>query len=618
MKGLTSATKKALRWLAVIAPLAALLGLASPVLAAPELAISPASGAIGTEITISGTLFESYRDDSIEIFFDDTEIDGSPLIVPQTGSFNISFTIPGNTKAGKHWVEIRDESGKELAENFFTVEEATLTPGVFSGPTGTVVTVQGEGFHANTMVTLYYYNRTKEKLGTEIADTTGEFSYHFTVPISTAGNHLILAENAEDASAETQFEVVPTLSIDMDSAAPDDVLTASGTGFDYRSDTIIYIGNDEVAFTRTDVYGSFDVSFDVPVLTSGAYEIKAEDEDGNIDRTKFTVTAGASISTDTGSVGTEIIISGSGYEPGETLIIEYDSAQVATTKADITGSFTGTFEIPLSTSGSHVITVTGTNTTKELDFSVESVAPPAPILLLPSNATQTKAAVFLDWQDVTDESTPVTYTLQISTDHNFADIVLDKPALLASEYTLSGEEVLAAMGKQRPYYWRVKATDSATNEGEWATPSSFYITPPPIPSLITPAMNVKVETPVFLDWEEVTAFRPPVTYNLQIAADGEFTEIVLKKEALTESEYTLTEEEKLPAVKEEAPYYWRVKAIDNDANESEWSTPETFHVGFSFSLPGWGIGLLIALAAILVGFGTFIIGRRTAYTKEGY
>jgi hypothetical protein len=107
-----------------------------------------------------------------------------------------------------------------------------------------------------------------------------------------------------------------------------------------------------------------------------------------------------------------------------------------------------------------------------------------------------------------------------------------------------------------------------------------------------------------------------MTYHLQVASDRNFASMVLEKKGLTESEYTLTGEEKLAAVKKEVPYYWRVKAIDDAANESEWSAPWSFYVGFAFAMPGWAIYILVGLSIVVIGFIAFLVGRRTAYYKQ--
>ena len=157
MKKVASQMKKLRRLLAIILPLVAVLALNTPVLAAPAVTLSPYSGAVGTQVTITGTMFESYRGDNVSILFDSTEIDGSPLTVPQDGTFAISFFIPGDAAPGKHWIKVRDEDSDELAKNFFIVQEAEIKPDILAGATGTVVTIEGTGFYAHKMVTLHYY-----------------------------------------------------------------------------------------------------------------------------------------------------------------------------------------------------------------------------------------------------------------------------------------------------------------------------------------------------------------------------------------------------------------------------------------------------------------------------
>ena len=165
--------------------------LSTPVLAAPIITLEPTSGAVGTQVTVTGVNFESYKGDRIFIFFDDEEINSSLLTIPQEGSFNIELTIPADATPGRHWISLEMESGDELARNFFIVPEAIIDISRLTGTVGTAVTIDGEGFYVGKMVTLQYYNRTGERLGTEVADATGEFSFQFTIPTSAAGKHKI-------------------------------------------------------------------------------------------------------------------------------------------------------------------------------------------------------------------------------------------------------------------------------------------------------------------------------------------------------------------------------------------------------------------------------------------
>ena len=604
---------KILRTLAVVLPLLVAFLVSTPALAAPVITLSPTSGAVGTKVTMTGINFASYVGDSISVFFDGEEIANSPMIVPQTGNFIVDFNIPGDAAPGRHSIMV--SNGTMSLESSFIVLRTEIRLDVEEGTTGTMVTIEGWGFYAGKMVTLYYYNRIGEKLGTEVASAIGEFSYPFIIPDSVVGKHKVTVVNVEGNSAEAEFEVIPSITLNPTAGAPGELLMVSGTGFGYRSDVSIYFRSDEVAFAKTDEYGNFEVTFNIPEMSAGTYEVKAEDEDDNLDKAKFVIAAGARLNQIVGSVGTEITISGSGFKPGETLTIKFDSLEVATATADSSGTFTGAFNVPLSASGKHLVTVSDGETTKQLAYSVEAMAPPVPSLLLPADTSETRAEAYFDWAAVIDPSLPITYNLQVASDRNFTSIVLEKAGLTDSEYALAGEEKLAAVTQENPYYWRLKAVDSAANESEWSTPWSFYVVAPPVPELLLPQMGIKAEELVCFDWGDVTALSSPVTYVLQVASDENFASIVLEKEGLADSIYTLIEEEKLPAVKEEAPYYWRVKAIDAAANESEWSSPLSFYVGFSFALPGWVIYLLIGLGVILIGFFAFWMGRRTAYYR---
>lgn len=606
---------KMLLTLAIALPLLAVLVPSTPAQAAPVITLTPTSGATGTMVTINGNVFDSYKGDSIYIFFDDTEIPGSPLTVAETGTFTIAFNIPDDAAPGRHWVEARREAATNsmLTRSFFIVEEAEIDLDVLDGSVGTNVVISGNGFYSGRTVTLYYYNIIKDKIGTVIASPTGQFSYRFVIPNSTGGIHKITATNAEGNSAEIQFEALPSIALNLSSAGPGELLTIIGTGFGHRSNVNISFGTRTVAKARSDDYGNFEVQFNVPEVNPNPYDVKAQDEEDNVDKVKFTVTAGANLSQSSGSVGSNLTIRGSGFKTGGTVTIDYDNLRVASVTADNNGAFSATFNVPAGGSGAHVITVSDGETTKQFAFTVESETPPVPGLLLPADSSETRAKVHQDWQDVTDPSLPVVYSLQVASDRNFSSLVLEKTGLTDSEYTLAEEERLEAVKKYAPYYWRVKATDSANNASEWSAPWSFYVSAPPVPSPMLPASGSKAEVPVLFYWRGVTSLSPPVTFNLQVATDLNFTSIVLDKKGLTDSEYTLAEDEELPDVRSEAPYYWRVKARDSANNESEWSAPWSFYTGSSFTLPGWVTYTLIAIIVIAVGYLAFRVGRRTAF-----
>ena len=228
--------RKRLLPLAVILPITTLLVVSAPVLAAPAIGVSPASGAVGTMVTISGTVFDSYKGDDIFIFFDDEEISDSPMVVDDSGTFTAEFNVPGDVDPGTYWIEARSETSSTsmLAKSFFIVEEPEIAMDVTDGTVGTEVTVTGLGFYAERTVTFYYHNNINEKLGTEMASATGEFSFQFVVPYSSAGDHKVTATNAEGHSLSAYFEVLPVLDLNLSSAGPGDLVTATGAGFGHK------------------------------------------------------------------------------------------------------------------------------------------------------------------------------------------------------------------------------------------------------------------------------------------------------------------------------------------------------------------------------------------------
>lgn len=493
---------------AVILSLVVVVISATPALAAPVITLSPTSGSIGTKVTVTATNFESYIGDIISIFFNGVEIGGRTI--PDTGTFTLSFNVPDDAPPGRAYVSVEDEYGNQLGERrpFIIQEiEIELYPG--DGAVGTMVTINGEGFYASEMATFYYYNGTRVNLGTKLATPTGEFTYSFNIPDSTAGSHKIVAQDAEGNSAKANFKVIPSTIVNPTSGAMGDRVTVNGTGFGYNAGVTIYLNSTEVVTDRADKNGSFEATFNVPVMKPGSYEVKAKDDDGNRDKAEFTITAGASLSPTTGNAGTPLIVSGTGFKAGGTVTITYDALEVATAIAGDNGAFSIAFNVPASIGGNHIITITdGINTIKRI-FTMESEAPPIPALLLPEDASKAEAEACFDWEDIDDPS--------------------------------------------------------------------------------------------------------GVSYTLQITSDTDFAAIILEKGDLTYSNYFITKVEKLPPTIKEAPYYWRVKAIDGASNESEWSTPRSFYVGSSFTMPSWIKYALIALGALIVGFLAFWLGRRTAY-----
>jgi hypothetical protein len=615
-------------------PLGLLLALAglclggAPVQAAPKIDVTPDAGAVGTRVTISGTVFDSYKGDIITIAFNGVAIpEYSPLEIPETGEFEVPFTIPAATAPGSYLIHVETAVGSSQfsTETVFRVEAPALVLDATEGPVGTSVLASGRGFYAGSTVTVYFLNPGEESAGTEKADAVGHFEHQFLIPAGTGGAHGVSAANSDGNAASATFTIIPGLTANVAAGGPGDVVHVTGTGFGFRSTVRVSMGNVAVATARSDDHGGFAIDFNVPDLNSGPYDLKAEDAAGNLNLVSFTVTAGARLSATTGAVGSDLTAQGSGFKAGGPVTIDFGPLRVATATADANGGFSATFGVPAVGAGPHTVTISDGTLTRQIVYTIESDAPPVPGLVLPADGATSRSNAYLDWEDVSDPSLPVTYDLQVASDSGFSALIVSQGNLTQSEYAFTGN--LTVANQTVRYYWRVRATDGAGNVGQWSAARSFVISPPPAPTIATatepaatsPTGTGSIAAPVAtataavtLDWEPVANPTGPVSYTIEIADNPEFTDPVLEKTGLTSSNYLLSQADLL-GLKDKVPYYWRVKAVDADGVSSDWSAPATFSVGSSSRFPDWGIWIIAGLGVAAIIYLAFRIGRRTAY-----
>jgi len=513
---------------------------AAPALAAESLRVSPTKGAIGDEIDVSGSGYDP--GDRVYIYFSSEEAEegddideldvweqvkttyAGDLLDPDEGDIDTDFDVPDEltdgpdtevVKGGDYFVYTTYTSeGRIQAVDEFTVFGITLVDPV-EGTVGTEVEIEGVFEDEEDIEVFYDGDEIEIASGDDETDSKGKFELTFIIPESPAGDHTIKIEVKSD-EGETEFTVEPESDISATSGMIGDRVTITGTGFGASADVTVTFGGDVVATGETTNEGNLNITFEVPAVGAGTYDVEVEDEDGNKgDTFSFTMTTDIGVSPVTsaaspGHIGMSITISGTGFIPDHDITITYASTPVVfTTTSEDDGSFSYTFKIPKSEPGEHTITATDGTNSLEVAFFMEEAAPSIPQPLEPGMDTKPEQPIYFDWKDVTDPS-GVTYTLQVATDKNFTAASL-----------------------------------------------------------------------------------------------------ILIEEGLTKSEYTL--EEELESTKKDAPYWWRVKAIDGVGNESGWTGAGSFDVGFVFEMPKWALYLLIGLGGVALFFIGFFVGRRTGY-----
>ncbi|MCD6299926.1 MAG: IPT/TIG domain-containing protein, partial [Dehalococcoidales bacterium] len=484
---------------------------AIPALAGESLTLDPEEGDIGDRIDVEGRNFS--KDDSVYLYFSNEEADVDDDDVDDlesyeylktkttgaegesdAGDFDTWFRVPEELTDGDETVDVQGgtyyvyatetSEGKILAMEEFTVLAGSIKEiDPDSGIVGTEVEISGEYFGAKDDITIYFDDEEVDiEDGDDETDSDGDFKDAvIIIPESTAGEHTITVEDESEHSAEGTFTVESEMSIGSTSGKVGDKVTVSGTGFKGDKEITVSIGGVEVitepATIETDEYGSFSGRFVVPDRDPDTYEIEVSDG-SNEETANFTILVSLTmnISPTSGNVGTKITVTGTGFVANGTATIKYDDTNVATVPITSDKTLSASFDAPASSGGAHNVVVSdGTNTLTAI-FTMESTAPSIPPPLKPEMGVKAESPVYFDWEDVEDPS-GVTYTLQVATDEEFttSSIVLEKKGLTKSEYTVTEVEKLESTKKEAPYYWRVKATDGASNESEWTSPGSFYV-----------------------------------------------------------------------------------------------------------------------------------------------
>ena len=596
---------------------------AAPVLAAGDFQLTPNRGMIGDSLEYFGYGFTG--DPVLSIYFSsdeafindeiDDEVDTYKHITKRqafSGSFVFDGKVPDklfdgtddeDVRGGSYFIYATVDGSKEIiAVGTFTVESTgEITLDSEEGVVGTKVEISGEGFDNREDITVEYDG---DEVDIEDGDTdtnsSGDFESIILIPENTAGAHTITVigdDSKIDASAE--FTTKPQITIAPASGTTGETVTVNGTGFGDQVDFSIFFADVEiVADETTNRKGSFEVTFVVPSKAVGSYDVEAEDEDGNSYKVTFTTAASSvSLSSTSGDVGSQVTVSGTGFQVSKPITITFDNTVVDTVASDEQGKFTATFAVPVRTSGSYEVKASdGTNAvTANFAIGISATIIPATSAAAPGYVGVTVTISGVGFMPggtvkVTYNGTQVTAAI-VGTNGDFS-AAFNAPAGSGGQYPII-------------------ATDG-TNSKQFI----FFMesTPPPTPAPVKPEMGVKAEAEAYFDWEEITDASLPVTYILQIATSGNFSadSIVLEKK-LTGSEYTLTKEERLESVSEDAPYYWHVRAVDGAGNEGEWADTGSFSVGFTFGLsPAITNTLFVIGSLLLFGFG-FWLGRKTAY-----
>jgi len=559
---------------------------ATPASAAGSLSLNLAQGTVGTTVSIPNVC--AYGSGPYQLYWGETDqLIGQGEITQDCGT--ISFTVPEAAR-GKHKVTLK------VAGDYFTTE-FTVIPSINvsadEGTVGSKLTVSGTGFNRNESGIKLLYDGSPVETGIT-ANSKGSWQTTLKVPASSRGEHTIDAEGTTPATEveDLVFTIVPKIEVSPTSGWVGTAVGIAGSGFGSGETNIkvTYDGATVKTGIAADGKGSWQSSFTVPASTKGSHVVDAYGDitpEGSVATVNFNVSPGIRLEPVSGHlgglvhVGDSLWVSGIGFEANEAGIkITFDGTLVASNIiADARGSWVDRLEVPPCTRGEHVIDSSGEVTRAE--DTAEAIIIVSPKIEI----TPTSGAI---GADITVYGTGFAGNQLITISFDQAQVAAGIASDARGNFTASFKIPTSRAGEHT-----VTVTDATGSV--LAKTVSVESTPPPTPDLISPEAGSEFgkigKTVVAFDWSDVDD-PSGVYYVLEISHRADFAGALIRKEGLTASEYVLTEDEAL----DNGQYYWRVKAIDNAENESEWTTGQLFKVN---AIEWWLLALVI-LAGIIV------------------
>ncbi len=335
-----------------------------PVLA-QSITLTPTSGPVGSLLSVTGTGFSANTTFRDHFAFGTSFVMIRSGTVSPTGAISDSFNIPV-VPGGSYTVQVESSSGN-FTSTFMVAP--TIGLGTTSVQVGNSVSVSGNGFSASRTITI---SLDSASVTTTTSDASGSFATTFIVRESSWGSHTVAASDGI-YSTSGMLSVRQLMRISPTSGITGSTLAVSGTGFNANQPiTITWAGTSVVTSPATVItsnIGSFSATFSVPASNSRTVEIIASDGSNSATAT-FALSAGISLSTNGGNVGTRLTVSGTAFSSSGLVTVNFDGTQVMQATADTLGSFSASFNVPSSSGGAHIISASDGTSTSNAAFTV--------------------------------------------------------------------------------------------------------------------------------------------------------------------------------------------------------------------------------------------------------
>lgn len=504
------------------------------------------------------------------------------------GNFTVLFTVPEDRR-GNHTLHLIQVDDTRLGDAAVFTIRPTVSISPLRGPSGTQVSIKGYGFSANEANIPVSFDGSS--IGPAAADARGSWDRTHSIPTRARGSYRI--EVGPD-SADQQlvwhehFVVTPDITVDPTVGVVGQTFQVSGTGFATNESAIRIIFDGEAVQTgiTAGANGSWTASAQVPVRPAGTYKVDAAGAitwPREIEDVEFTIGTGVSVRPASAHVGDEVTVAGGGFRARETGIrITFRGTAIGPEiTADRDGAWKASFLVPASPGGPQVISASG-DQTAAAEVGTASLTVLATIAVSPGEASPG------DLVSLTGSGFHANQGLTV----RFAGV-----STPVDDRTMSNGNVGTVV--RVPPSPAGTLTLTVTCQGGAEASTAFTVTEKvlPTPQPASPAEGRRQRgRDISFEWGRV-AGEHDVTYSLQIADSEAFTTVRWSDSGIEGEQYVLPRE-----TLESGEYYWRVRAVDEFGNESQWSEPRLLRVA---PVPTWVwvlIGLVVLAVLVVVAY----------------
>ena len=357
----------------------------------PQIGLSPTEGHVGDSITVTGTGFGPNATVAIDF---GSAPSAATAMADSTGSFTAVFPFPAQPKGA---TTVTAHSSSATASGSFAVAESVsflvnglsvgLASSMFAVKVGDAVSVQGDGFAANTTVGVALGNG--QTAGTPTS-SLGSVERTFTVQDTSSHTAYQPTVGTFGTSADDDvdgFTVTPTISVTPNSARAGDDVVVAGHGFVEGLQVDIFIGHDssggderavDGSSISVDENGSFIATVKVSsdVVPNAISRVTADPVEHGFEILPsggaLTVRQGEE-EVDAGVVGDLLTVSPTHatFGAGESVEVFFANQSITVLQA-IDGTFTMDFAVPVTPGGTKQIRAVGVDTgeTRTAPFDV--------------------------------------------------------------------------------------------------------------------------------------------------------------------------------------------------------------------------------------------------------